>query len=313
MDVVAATCPTTFSSPARSNLRNLKRRLRRPQTEPNERRPLKYVVTTGWLISEKEYGSTGLEKVIICMSAFFVTNCFPGRHRFSQTTTDFDGQRWLSFDFLTLSTCFVALIFLMQGRPPSKKYQTDSWLAGSCRPMLAAYPILPYCDSYSQSHSSKISRNCRLTRGMIHLGESAMGTSPATLGHLVSLFGIDVEDISTTTKWRQSCEDQTRKDRPSSGAGFTLLAMYDRIEWTSAIKLHFRGIRASLIIRTRFNVFNVSYSAVWVLRRRENSTTVNCARDAMMCLQNQGCLPFAQLLSLNAKVDMLVPKIKFTC
>ena len=76
--------------------------------------------------------------------------------------------------------------------------------------------------------------------------ESMPRTCPATLSHLIGLFGIDVEDISTRGKGGQSCEGHVRKDRPSSGAVSALLAMYDRLERNSAIKLHFRGIRASL-------------------------------------------------------------------
>lgn len=79
--------------------------------------------------------------------------------------------------------------------------------------------------------------------------DSALGTCPATLSHLVGLFGIDVEDISRAAKRGQSCEGHARKKRCSPGAPSALLAMYDRLEWTSAIKLHFRGIRASLNCR----------------------------------------------------------------
>lgn len=81
---------------------------------------------------------------------------------------------------------------------------------------------------------------------MTRSGDSALATCPATLSHLVGLFGIDVENISRVAKRGQNCEGHASKDRRSSGALFALLAMYDRIEWTSAIKLHFRGIRASL-------------------------------------------------------------------
>lgn len=130
-----------------------------------------------------------------------VTNWSLGSHRFSQTTTDFDGQRWLSFDSLTLSTPFVALIFLMQERLPSKKKKKNTlteswWLAGLCRPVLAA--IRRHAAAATQDHIllKYPRRSCRLERNMTRSGDSALGTCPATLSHLVGLFEIDVEDIS---------------------------------------------------------------------------------------------------------------------
>lgn len=94
---------------------------------------------------------------------------------------------------------------------------------------------------------------------MARSGDSALGMCPATLSHLVGLFGIDVEDISKAAKRNggggQNCEGHARKNRCSSGAQSALLAMYDRLDWTSAIKLHFRGIRASL--KHRFAVESV--------------------------------------------------------
>jgi hypothetical protein len=76
--------------------------------ESSERRPLKYVVTAGWLIPEKGW-VPGLGIFLFFFKecpapSVLFTNCFPGSHRYSQTTTDFDGQRWLSFDSLTHST-----------------------------------------------------------------------------------------------------------------------------------------------------------------------------------------------------------------
>lgn len=226
---VAATSPTTFSSLARSGPRNPTRRNRRkPQTESNGRRPLKYVVTPGWSIPAKGWVD-GPGRLVSCILVFLSLTVPPGSHRFSQATTDFDGQRWLSFDSLIFPTPIVALIFLMQGKLPSKKKKkqlTDSWWpAGPCRPVLAA--IRRHAVTATQDHIQLKypGRSRRLERNMTRSRDSGLGTCPATLSHLVGLFGIDVEDISRAAKRGQDCEGHARKERCSSGAPSALLAI----------------------------------------------------------------------------------------
>lgn len=84
---------------------------------------------------------------------------------------------------------------------------------------------------------------------MARSGDSALGMCPATLSHLVGLFGIDVEDISKAAK-RKGGGRIARVTPGKTGAPPVLhllrWPLYDRLDWTSAIKLHFRGIRASL-------------------------------------------------------------------
>lgn len=89
-------------------------------------------------------------------------------------------------------------------------------------------------------------RSRRLEPNMTRSGDSALGTCPATLSHLVGLFGIDVEDISRAATKKGGQIARVTPGKTGAPPVDHLLAMYDRLEWTSAIKLHFRGIRASL-------------------------------------------------------------------
>lgn len=129
---------------------------------------------------------------------------------------------------------------------------------------------------------------------MTRSGDSALGTCPATLSHLVGLFGIDVEDISRAATKKGGQIARVTPGKTGAPPVDHLLAMYDRLEWPSAIKLHFRGIRASLKHQSAARSAVCASLAPMGIRQGHQNAGAYTERDLVSYAHKiQSCLPFA--------------------
>lgn len=141
---------------------------------------------------------------------------------------------------VSVADVFIALISLKQGKPLTQNRKLVR------RPRYASFASPRLCHhNHTRLQYSELFISYRAMRNMARLGRHGLlEKCPAATGHLIDSIGIGVKNIFIRRPgfW----EGRYRKARPLRAVMFALLAMYDRLDWTSSNKSYvFRGIRAS--------------------------------------------------------------------
>lgn len=137
---------------------------------------------------------------------------------------------------VSVADVFIALISLMQGKTLHTKQK-----AGSSPPALR-WSRLRHIVFHSRSklHHSKLSRSYRAMKNKARSGIPRLPARyPAATCLLIDPIGINVENISRRGPdfWKGRC----RKARPLRAVFLAPLAMYVRLDWSSANKSYVSG------------------------------------------------------------------------